>query len=127
MKNEIWKDINGYEGHYQVSNLGRIKSIKFNKEKMLKPFLTHLKYHRVKLNKNNKAYNYFVHRLVANNFLPALDKTLEINHKDKFRTNNHLSNLEWVTHKENMKHKKSYVKVDNSRYFVDYLYTLIPL
>ena len=66
---EVWKDIEGYEGYYQVSNLGRVKSLKWNKERILKPFVDSSKYQRVKLSSNLKEKNFLVHRLVAIAFI----------------------------------------------------------
>ena len=67
---EIWKDIVGYEGHYQVSNLGRVKSIKFRTERILKHVITTKKYLQVHLCKNNIRKDYHIHRLVAQPFIP---------------------------------------------------------
>jgi hypothetical protein len=107
---EIWKDIIGYEGFYQVSNQGRIKSFyknsklidKVNKIKSLK--LAKDGYYNIQLIKNTKSRIFRVHRLVAVAFIPNLENKLEINHKDGIKTNNSIENLEWCTRSENMKH-----------------------
>lgn len=102
---EIWKDIQGYEGLYQISNLGRVKSLNYNhtrKERILKPIKNLNGYLQVNLSKKGKNI-YSIHRLVAQAFIPNEDlfKT-EINHKDENKINNNVNNLEWVDHKSNM-------------------------
>lgn len=101
---EIWKDIKGYEGKYQVSNLGEVRSLKFNKSqkcKKLKPKFAGAGYRSVALLMNGKSKYCYIHRLVALHFIdnPLFKK--EVNHKDGDRSNNILSNLEWCTHSEN--------------------------
>ncbi|MDD5589230.1 MAG: NUMOD4 domain-containing protein [Candidatus Nanoarchaeia archaeon] len=115
MQPEIWKDIEGYEGCYKVSNWGRIKSLgrtyyhshdKCNvsiKEKILK-FNCNEKYYRVGLCKNYVRKHYRVHRLVAETFIPNPERKPEVNHKNGNRFNNYVFNLEWVTPTENMRH-----------------------
>ena len=101
---EIWKDIAGYEGLYQVSNLGRVKSLgnnKNSKEKILKPFFNRDGYLLVNLCKEGKSKQYRVHRLVAQAFILNPEDKPEVNHKDEDKTNNKVENLEWVTSKEN--------------------------
>ena len=100
---EIWKPVVGYEGHYQVSNFGRVKSIKFGKEIILKQNIRR-GYYYVCLSKNGIAKNYFVHRLVAQAFLPNPDNLPQVNHKDEDKTNNNVTNLEWCTKEENQNH-----------------------
>lgn len=101
MSNEIWKDIVGYEGLYQVSNLGRIKSLRFNKEKILKPTISSKGYLRVDLIKNQKRKTKYIHRIVLENFIPNVNNFPEINHKDENKTNNSVENLEWCTSQYN--------------------------
>lgn len=104
---EYWKDIPEYEGLYQVSNLGRIKSLKNNKEKkekILKPIFTKLGYAQIFLsNKGNKKHKY-IHRLVAQTFIKNYDNSKVINHKDFNTKNNNVDNLECVTIYENNKY-----------------------
>lgn len=101
MIKEIWKDKKDYEGHYQVSNCGRVKSIKFGKERILKPFTDGRGYLYVNLCKNNKQKTYKVHRLVAEAFLPNPNNLPMINHRDENKSNNSVNNLEWCDVKYN--------------------------
>lgn len=104
MVEEIWKDIEGYECKYQVSNLGRIKSLNYNREKQIKILKPHIDcggYLRVGLRKEGKEKIYKMHRLVAQAFLPNPNNYPQINHKDEDKTNNCVSNLEWCTPKYN--------------------------
>ena len=101
---EIWKDVEGYEGCYQVSNLGRVKSLNYNrtgKEKVLKACKSK-GYYYVILCKDSKQKNCSVHRLVATAFLPNPDNLPQVNHKDEDKTNNACFNLEWCDRKYNM-------------------------
>ena len=109
---EEWRDIKGYEGLYQVSNLGRVKSLEryvwngkayaHKNEKIMS--LDKLKngYLTANLYKNNISKRHYIHRLVAQAFLSKSEKHTEINHKDENKANNCIDNLEWCTHKENM-------------------------
>ena len=99
---EIWKDKKDYEEHYQVSNCGRIKSIKFGKEKILKLIKDKDGYLQVTLCKNGIQKNYKVHRLVAEAFLPNPDNLPQVNHKDENKLNNNVDNLEWCTNEYNI-------------------------
>ena len=103
LPNEIWHDICGYEGDYQVSNLSRIKSFKKNRITILRPaFNGH--YFFIYLHKNGKAKMHYIHVLVAKAFIPNPEGKPFVNHIDCNKLNNNVSNLEWVTHAENMKH-----------------------
>jgi len=117
---EIWKDIKGYEGYYQVSSEGRVKSlarkIRCNrslKERILKPGLGGFGYPQVILCVDNQKYNIFIHRLVAEAFIPNLENKLEVNHIDGNKENNRVDNLEWCTRKENMTHADTVLGLNN--------------
>lgn len=94
---EVWKDINGYEGLYQVSNCGRIRSLWFGKKKLLKQQTDINGYLYVDLYNKNGKKKHKVHRLVANEFCERTDGYDVVNHKDEDKTNNHYDNLEWCT------------------------------
>ena len=96
---EEWRDIKGYEGAYQVSSYGRIRS----RFKILKKQKHKQGYELVGLSKNGITKRYLVHRLVAEAFIKNVDNKPEVNHIDGNKLNNDLSNLEWVTRSENTK------------------------
>ena len=98
---EIWRDIEGYEGLYQISNKGRVKSLKWGKERILKPGITGSGYLKVLLCKNRMIKHIKIHRLVANAFIPNPENKPQVNHKDENKFNNSVNNLEWSTAKEN--------------------------
>jgi len=109
---EIFRDIKGYEGLYQISNLGRIWSVPRKRKcdnqsignKFLKPRQDKKTgYLKVALYKNGKAKVFYVHRLVALHFIPNPSNLPQINHKDGDKTNNSINNLEWVTASQNIK------------------------
>lgn len=109
MIEEIWKDIEGYNGKYQISNMGRVKSLVDNhgkfREKILRPSNDGWGYLFVYLYKGGEHKMHKVHRLVLMAFNPVADMdNLQINHIDENKTNNNLSNLEWCTCKENCNH-----------------------
>lgn len=99
---EIWKDIKEYEGLYQVSNLGRVKRVTTGR--ILKGSKDRGGYLVVNLSKNNSGSMKKIHRLVAQAFIPNPENKAEINHIDEDKTNNMLSNLDWMTRKENNNH-----------------------
>ena len=144
---EIWKDIEGYEGLYQVSNLGRIKSLdrymnnKYGTKTLKKgkilinSIIKRTGYLRVSLAKNGTFISKQVHRLVANAFLPNPNNYPIINHKDENKQNNNVNNLEWCTveynnnygthnfkisksHKINQKNSKSVLQYDLNGNFI---------
>lgn len=112
---EIWKDIPGYEGYYQVSNLGNFKSLDRiinykhglkrlypGKSLLLEP--TKDNYRRIVLMKNHIKVRYMAHRLVALSFISNPNNLPIINHKDGCKWNNNVDNLEWCTYSENSQH-----------------------
>lgn len=111
---EIWKDIIGYEGLYQISNMGRVKALSVRKlrgiyyhtqpEKIMKLNTSGKRYYNVQLSRDNINKYYSVHRLVATHFVPNIENKSTVNHIDGDRYNNCYSNLEWCTVKENIHH-----------------------
>jgi hypothetical protein len=99
---EIWKDINGYEGLYKLSNFGRIYSVR-NKLIMTLELLVN-GYYRVCFNSSGKRDRFRVHILVATHFIDNPNGKTQVNHKDGNKKNNHYKNLEWCTPSENLQH-----------------------
>lgn len=113
--NEIWKPVKDYEGIYEVSNLGRVKSLKkwrrtginsgyFQKDKILKQDCNYNGYAKIDFHKNKVRKGFLVHRLVAEAFIPNPENKPQINHKNKIKLDNKVENLEWVTSSENIIH-----------------------
>lgn len=122
---EVWKDIKNYEGLYQISNFGRIKSLSkprkngknsgyYTKEKILKQNIQIEKYgykrYKITLTKNNIKKCYKVHRLVAEAFIPNPLNKPQINHIDGNPLNNNVNNLEWCTARENIIHSYKFLR-----------------
>jgi hypothetical protein len=112
---EIWKDVVGYEGIYQVSSFGGVKRLsrKVNhcngkqwllNEKQLKQSFDFDGYLHLSLTKDKIRKNYFVHRLIAISFIPNSENKIQVNHIDGCKSNNFISNLEWATLSENRQH-----------------------
>lgn len=101
---EQWKDIQGYEGLYQVSDLGRIKSFKTSKPKILKNQPNGRGYLQIGLIKDKVKTNFKVHRLVAEAFIENELNKPHVNHINENKMDNRAINLEWVTPSENMNH-----------------------
>ncbi len=100
---EIWKDIKDHKGFYQVSNLGRIKSLPFNyspKTKILKPFLLKIGYNEINL----RGEKHYVHRVVAKAFIDNTFNKPTVNHINGIKNDNRLENLEWATRSEQSIH-----------------------
>lgn len=105
--NEIYKDIEGFEGIYQVSNLGNVLSLNYLNQKhpqILKPIKHHLGYQMVHLRKGCKTHVKMIHVLVAKAFVPNPSNKPIVNHIDGNKEHNTADNLEWVTYKENTQH-----------------------
>ena len=111
---EIFKDIEGFEGLYVVSNLGRIKSLR--KNIFLRSETNNVGYAIVFLTKNRKQHKFYVHRLVAKAFVPNANGYNEVNHLDEDKTNNASENLEWCTHIQNMRHGTIRKRIGKSQY-----------
>jgi len=112
---EIYKDLVGFEGYYEVSNLGNVKRkknktiykdgrIAYFSETVLKKATTKKGYEMVYLSVKSKKHSKLVHRLIANTFIPNPLNKKTVNHIDCDKKNNRVDNLEWLTNKENMKH-----------------------
>ena len=104
LENEIWADIEGYDGDYQESNYGRTKSLKFGKAKILRPLMNQQGYLFVILYKNNEPQPFRINRLVAKYFIPNPNNLPVINHKDGIKFNNYFENLERCTDIQNKQH-----------------------
>ena len=104
--NEVWKGIKGYEGKYQISSFGRVKSLKDKygnyREKILKQKKDDLGYYRINLYKFYKSKTFLVHRLVAEAFIENPNNYKEVNHRDENPSNNKVDNLEWCTAEYNV-------------------------
>ena len=101
MAEEIWCPIKGYEGLYEVSDQGRVKSIGYGDDRILRPGREGCGYLQVGIYKNGEQKKCKVHRLVAQTFIPNPDNLPEVNHKDEDKENNSVQNLEWCDRKYN--------------------------
>jgi len=115
IEKEIWKDIKGYEGFYQVSNLGNIKSLKsflFTKsgikkqrrERLMNQTIKYNGYKTIMFSINNNHKRFHVHRIVAQTFILNIENKPQVNHKNGIKADNRVENLEWVTASENSIH-----------------------
>jgi hypothetical protein len=107
---EIWKSLIGYEGLYEISNMGRVKSIKFDKERILKPSITNKGYYIIVLYKDNIRDCKTIHRLVIRTFIgePKSDEICD--HINRIKTDNRIENLRWVTKSKNNLNTVTYGK-----------------
>ena len=85
---EVYKDIDGYEGLYKVSNIGNVMSLKFGKERVLKNYLGCLGYYKVSLCKDSKSKSFYIHSLVAKSFILNLNNKPQVNHINGIKTDN---------------------------------------
>lgn len=138
---EIWKDIDGFEDYYEISNLGSVRSkertyninrngkiiTKTNKPKIRKPYPNNKGYLRLDLRVDNKITKFSIHRLVALTFIPNTENKSMVNHIDGNKRNNNYRNLEWATHMENeihavqnnLKRNKEIIQYDINGNFID--------
>lgn len=107
---EDWRPVVGYEGLYEVSDWGRVRSLKYGKERILYQYLTTANYYLVALSKNGKVRRFGVHRLVATAFIPNPDKKPQVDHISGVRTENFAWNLRWATQSENLRNPATYHK-----------------
>jgi hypothetical protein len=123
---EEWRSVKGYEGSYQVSNLGRIRSVdrvsvnKFGWERrlkgaILKQVVSQSGYYRVSLSCGNRIVNKTVHKLIAEAFIENIDNKSQVNHIDSNKLNNQINNLEWCTQSENTQHSVMSMTFSNSK------------
>lgn len=114
-KKETWKNIEGYETFYKISNLGRVKSlaktitrkdgeVRNLSEKIIKPFLTKKGYKQIVLTKDGDKKKHYIHRLVALAFISNPDQLPEVNHINEDKLDNAVENLEWLSRLDNMRH-----------------------
>ena len=124
---EEWKDIKGFEGWYQVSNLGRVRSVErqiknngtlqtYNSH-ILKPSITKKGYFYVVLYKQSKSKHKYIHRLIDEHFIENPEELPCVNHKDANKLNNNITNLEWCTYKQNIQHAYRNNLVDHSKQY----------
>lgn len=114
MSVEEWKDICGYDGMYQISTLGRIRSTNYlrtGKTKILKQATNNCGYKYVVLRECGKKKNLYIHRLVASAFIDNTENLPEVDHIDTSKTNNIVTNLRWVSHKQNQNNQISHRKM----------------
>lgn len=103
---ETWNDVKGYEGLYKVSDLGNVVSLKYRGKLRKSPYFMKFDdergYKRVCITKNGEQRKFFVHRLVAEAFIPNVENKPYIDHINTIRDDNRVVNLKWVTHSENI-------------------------
>ena len=103
-QSEQWRPVSNANGKYEVSNLGNVRSLQRNKVRLMPVTMQHHGYRAFMIHVNNKAQCRKVHREVALAFIPNPNNLPEVNHIDGNKENNHVSNLEWVTHQANVQH-----------------------
>ena len=100
-----WRNIKGYEGHYQVSSAGQVRSLKRG-GRLMSPAVSRTGYHQVNLYLEGRVKHFYEHRLVAAAFIRPIPDGMEVNHKDGDKSNNDVKNLEIVTSEENLRHAR---------------------
>lgn len=115
---EIWKEIDGFDGDYMVSNLGNVKSLKYGKERFLKPRTDRKGYLSIALHKGKIREQWKVHRLVATYFVSNPNNYTDVNHIDEDKTNNCADNLEWCdkTYNNNYGHRNKNISIKNKNH-----------
>ena len=122
MEKEIWKPVKGYEGGYEVSNLGRVRTCegRCNGRKPIREGILCLGvsndgYIRVRLSMDGHTKCCLVHRLVAEAFIPNPNNLPQVNHKDENKSNNHVENLEWCTRNYNVNYGECIAKIKKNQ------------
>lgn len=114
LTDEEWRDIPGYEGIYQVSDLGRVKRItkhrRYAANRLLKPIAHNMGYVEVILCCGTEQKRYYIHRLILATFIGECPSGMQVNHKNGIKTDNRLENLEYVTRSQNIKHSYDVLK-----------------
>ena len=113
---EIFKDIIGYEGIYQISNLWNVKSLKFWNGRILKTVLNWAWYLHIMLSNKWDKKTLLIHRLIAQVFILNPENKSQINHINWIKTDNRIENLEWTTHRENSQHANDSWLCDNNHF-----------
>ena len=114
---ELWKPISGYEGYYEVSNLGNVASLRYargSNRRILKPSINTWGYLQVTLSRNKKKKNVAIHRLVAETFIENTHNLPQINHIDENKCNNRVDNLEWCDSHYNINYGERNLRVSNT-------------
>lgn len=116
---ENWRNVRGYNGRYQVSNLGNVRSVRVNRKgkreyKPIAPWRNNKGYEMVYLCREGVRQRLLVHRIVAEAFLPNPDRLPEVNHKDWITYNNCVDNLEWCTRKYNSQYQRRFLRKENN-------------
>lgn len=118
MQMEIWKPANDFEGFYEVSNLGNVRSLNYHNRGIIKnlvPVVDKYGYKKVCLCKGGKQYNRAVHRMVAAAFLENPHDLPQVNHINELKTDNRVENLEWCTAKQNVNHGSRNIRMAQSK------------